>query len=466
MKSINKYFAFLLIALIGVGCNKKLDVKPQQNITPEQIVSGDDVKAVLFGAYSRLQGPGGYGEGYFVTADLLASPNHIVFVGTFADYEDLSTRGQINSNLIAEGLWANSYDIINIVNTVLEKSNLIEDADEKAEIEAEAKFIRGIVYFELAKFFGKPYAAGNITSNLAVPLVTLPVYKYVPADHHPARNTVEQVYTRILTDLTDASVGLPEVGSNFRAGKFAAYAFLSRVYLSMRNWQKAAQAADMVIDSSDHFLNSSFPGAFNNANNSPEDIFAIQQTSQSNSGTNNNGINTFYASNDLAPPLLTGRGDIQVHPNYYSSPQLFEPTDIRGQFFYEGASIGGTGGVYTGKWQQFYKAIPVVRLAEMYLTRGEANLRNGTNATGGELPVDDINEVRKRAGASLMASVVANDFIEERFRELAFEGDRLWTLKRMGLPVGNTPADSLKLVLPIPLRELDVNKNLVQNQGY
>ncbi|MHA4843340.1 RagB/SusD family nutrient uptake outer membrane protein [Flavitalea antarctica] len=464
---MNNIFALVLVAMIGFGCNKKLDVKPQQNITPEQITTSDDVKAVLFGAYSLLQGPNAYGERYYLAADLLANPGHVLFAGTFIDYRDLTRKTQISTNALATGMWANSYSIINIANTVIDKAGLVAE-DERDEIVAEAKFIRGIVYFELVKYFGLPYSDGKATTNLAVPLVLEPVYGYDASKHNPSRATVDAVYKQVLADLTAAAADLPEIGETARAGKYSALAFLSRVHLSMLNYSGAATAANEVILSDEFGLNVNFSGAFNNANNTVEDIFAIQQTSQSNSGTNNNGMNTFYAAYTLAPPLISGRGDVQVSTAY---PGLFGLTDVRGDFFYEGANIAGVSGIYTGKYQQFYKALPVVRFSEMFLTRGEANYRLAGAPIGGVSPLTDINTVRDRAGASPLLTITSADaFVDERFRELGFEGDRLWTLKRTrkSLTTNNVTYtyDHPKLVLPIPQRETDVNKNLVQNPTY
>jgi starch-binding outer membrane protein, SusD/RagB family len=461
MKFNNKIFMLVLVSMVGFGCNKKLDVEPRQNITPEQIRTGEDVKAVLFGAYSLLQGPNAFGERLFITSDLLANTNHTMFVGTFIDYKDLVGKSVINTNALAQGLWANSYTIINVTNTVLEKIALVSD-DERAEVEAEARLIRGMVYFELVNYFGLPYSSPSGPASLGVPIIENPVYDYQPARDNPARNSVAEVYKFVLDDLNAAAAGLPKNSSAGRADRFAALAFLSRVHLNMANFQGAAAAANEVIQSTKFALTGSFAAAFNNGSNSTEDIFAIQQTSQSNSGTTNNGLNTFYAANDLPAPFITGRGDLQAHKDYYS---IFEPQDERGDFWYEGESIAGSPGIYTAKWQQFYKAIPVVRLAEMYLTRGEANYRLGTSI--GATPLADINRVRGRSGASLLAVIPSvNAFIEERFRELGFEGDRLWTLKRTRSAVGSFPYDSARLVLPIPQREMDINKNLVQNPGY
>ena len=271
-----------------------------------------------------------YGERFSLAADLLANTNHVRFAGTFIDYRDLVRKSQISTNAIATGMWANSYSIINIANTVIDKAGLV-DEDERDAIVAEAKFIRGIVYFELVKYFGLPYSAGNVTANLAVPMILEPVYSYDASKHNPARATVDVVYKQVVSDLTAAAADLPEMGANFRAGKYSALAFLARVYMNMLNYSGAATAANEVITKGDFSLNFNYFSAFNNANNTSEDIFAIQQTSQSNSGTNNNGINTFYAANTLEPPLISGRGDVQVEPAYLN---IFQPSDVRGGFFY------------------------------------------------------------------------------------------------------------------------------------
>jgi hypothetical protein len=217
-----------------------------------------------------------------------------------------------------------------------------------------------------------------------------------------------------------------------------------------------------VIESGAFGLSPIYPNAFNNTNYSSEDVFAILQTSQSNSGTSNNGMNTFYAAYSLEPPLISGRGDAQAGAEYYDR---FDAGDQRGLFHYDGYNIAGNEGIYTQKFQQFYKVIPVIRLAELYLTRGEANLRGGT-MIGNVPPIDDLNIVRERAGAPLLGSVTGDIFAEERFLELGFEGDRLWTLKRLKKDVGDLPYDDPTLVLPIPQRETDVNRNLEQNEGY
>ena len=50
--------------------------------------------------------------------------------------------------------------------------------------------------------------------------------------------------------------------------------------------------------------------------------------------------------------------------------------------------------------------------------------------------------------------------------ELAFEGHNLHEAKRLQVSVGSFAWNSPKLIMPIPQREMDVNKQLVQNAGY
>ena len=456
------FYIVIISALITTSCDKKLDVLPQNSITPDQIKTPEDVKAVLAGAYKLYQGPAAFGEQFTLIPDLLASENQVDWVGTFTEYRQFQNKEQLRDNGIATGIWENTYAIILDANTVLDKISLITDEDEKTTITGEAEFMRGVAYFELVNLYAQPYSAGNVTSNLGVPLVLSPVYEYDSTKDKPSRATVDDIYKQVLSDLTDAAAKLPEDNGTDRANKYAAEAFLARVYMNMADYENAATMANDIISSGIYSLASPYDKAFNIDGYSPEDIFAIAQTNQSNAGTSNNGLTTFYSPQ---APDGVGRGDAQVDPGY--SSVFDDPNDTRGGFFTYGVSIGGSEGDYTNKWLQAYKYIPVVRLAEMYLTRGEANLRKGGTPIGGATPAEDINNiVRKRSNASPLSGVTGTDFVDERFRELAFEGDRLWTLKRLKLDVDGRPFNDDKLVLPIPQRETDVNSNLTQNPGY
>ena len=125
---------------------------------------------------------------------------------------------------------------------------------------------------------------------------------------------------------------------------------------------------------------------------------------------------------------------------------------------------GRAGGLLTRKWSDYYDNIPVIRLTEMYLIRAESNLRLGTAV--GDAPVSDINAIRVRAGLTQLVVVTIGQVLEEREKELAFEGFRLHDYKRTQRAIGSRPYNSPELILPIPDREMNANPELVQNEGY
>jgi starch-binding outer membrane protein, SusD/RagB family len=455
MKS--RIYLSILGLLVFAACNKKLDVEPQNTVTPDQIQTADDVKAVLFGGYSTFQNANAFGEKYNSFGELLVNDGDIEWAGTFETYGDLHQNSQVTTSPEIYQVWANSYHTINIANIVLSKVGLVPAA-ERTEVEGEAKFFRGVAYYYLVNFYAKPYAAGSTTANPGVPLILTPVSGYDPSRDKLPRASVEAVYTQIVADLVDAAAKIPESTPAFRATRYSALAFLSRVYLSQAKYAQAATAANEVIESGAFSLVSTFDKAFNNASNSPEDIFAIQQTSQSNSGTTDFGITAFFSGDPI------GRGEIQITADHIDK---YEADDERGEFFYEGSSISGSVGMLTAKWRDLYKAIPIIRLAEMYLTRAEANFRKGGASTGPNTPLEDVNEVRVRAGLTPLGSIANADVIvDERYKELAFEGDRLFTVKRLQISVNGHPPDFPRLILPVPQREIDLGNSLPQNTGY
>jgi hypothetical protein len=100
----------------------------------------------------------------------------------------------------------------------------------------------------------------------------------------------------------------------------------------------------------------------------------------------------------------------------------------------------------------------------MYLTRAEANFREGT-AIGDE-PLNDINLIRQRVDLDPLATLTLDDILLERHLELAFEGHLIHDIKRTQSNVGDLPFDAPELIFPIPLRERNINPDLEQNDGY
>ncbi|MFM9020891.1 MAG: RagB/SusD family nutrient uptake outer membrane protein [Sediminibacterium sp.] len=174
-------------------------------------------------------------------------------------------------------------------------------------------------------------------------------------------------------------------------------------------------------------------------------------------------MNTYYGQTVGSIPGTAGRGDMDVQTAWVNRHTV---GDVRRTFFVT------TNRRLTQKHLDRFGHVPVIRLAEMYLTRAEANFRLGTSV--GAAPAADIKRIRDRAGLPEITagSLTLANILLERDLELAFEGHYLHDRKRLresmpGSAFTNGPAwNSPRLVLPIPQRETDVNKNLVQNEGY
>ncbi len=151
-----KITSLTLLLAVSISCNKKLDVKPQNELTPAQITTADDVKALIFGAYSNLQNGNTFGEKFNTLTELLYSDGELNFVGTFESYGDVIDKSQTANSGAVYSMWGGSYQAINGVNLAISKIDLI-DEEEKDLVLGEAEFIRALVYYELVNLFGKAY---------------------------------------------------------------------------------------------------------------------------------------------------------------------------------------------------------------------------------------------------------------------------------------------------------------------
>jgi tetratricopeptide (TPR) repeat protein len=438
------YITAICTALMLTACNKQLDLKPHQEIEQDQaILTSRDVQITLVGAYNRMGQSDLYGGGIELYPDLLASQSVIRWQGTYQELTQIVGQTIPNDNTYIAALWLDAYQVINQANNVLAN---IEKADEdiRADISGQAKFLRGLVYFDLVRLFGKSYNDGSPATNLGVPIVLTPT-KVVDESSKVSRATVEQVYQQAITDLKDAEANMDK--------PLQASAILARLYLQKGDYTNAVIEADKVIGSEEYSLvnpySAEFPNTGGHVDDTPEDIFSLQVTSQQ--GTNS--LNTYYASADNS-----GRGDIIIRDSFLDE---FEAGDERLNVY----NLDSDDILRVSKFDNLYGNVRVVRLAEMYLIRAEGNLRLGT-ATG-DTPKNDVNAIRNRAGLDDLEAVTIANVLAERRHELAFEGGFfLHDAKRLALNVGALPYSSPRLVFPIPLREINANPNLKQNEGY
>ncbi len=458
MKSayINKILTLLIVTSVLHSCTKKLDLQPQQSIDASTALNtSTDVEAALIGSYSILAGGALYGTNLFMLADLQASEGMASWRGTFQGQRQVSLHNMTRDNTEAARTWIAGYRAINMANIVLKYIDVVTDPDLKNQYEGEALFIRGIMHFELVRYFGKPWGATASNDHVGIVVKTVATLNEEPA---VARNTVKQAYDQVITDLTAAVSKLPEE-NGVRADKFAAQAFLARVYLQQGDYAKALQAANAVIQSGHYTMNDDLLEAFTE-DNSDEVIWEIEQDVQNNAGTSNDGLATFYAS---LPGI--GRADVRVDANFVNV--TYPAGDLRKAAWYYIGSGQRPGNWYTAKWNSFSQNLPVIRLAEMYLIRAECNLRLGSSV--GATPAADLARIRNptRVGLPVIALPTLNDILNERILELAFEGLRIHDVKRLKQSLGTFAWDNDLLVFPIPQREVDASSGIIaQNPGY
>lgn len=442
MKNIYKTFGILFFVISLVSCDDKLDIEPRQSISTSTAIStGENVKNILIGAYSESGEDDSYGGYLQLMADLYGITDQATWGGTFQQPRQVFNKNIFVDNSFVANLWLNAYDAINQANLVLDYADLVEEED-RDRVMGEAYFLRALNYFDINRFFTSP------DGSLGVPLSLSGITDYSQELVLP-RASSDEVYAQVISDLENAMNLLPEA-NGFFADKYSAEALLARVQLQLGNYEAARDAADDVISNSGHALTGTFAGAFNNDSDSSEDVFAFQVTTQDGA----NVLVTHYADQSFG-----GRGgDVTVNDEYIS---MFGESDERGSFFYASAQNGGT---LTAKFTNQFGNIPVIRLAEMYLIRAEANFRLGTEI--GASPLADVNTIRSRSGAESLSEVTLDDILTERELELMFEGFTIFDYKRTGRMIGDLPSDSPQLSFPIPQREMDVNDLLEQNPGY
>lgn len=452
MKYLKYIFIFIATAVISAGCDKFLDLEPSQSISEDIALDSDvNVKSVLIGAYGQFDQASLYGGELLRNAELLGGDDEILFVGTYKGPRDIANKEMVASTSDCTAMWEGCYEVINSTNNVLSAIDIVND-DDQDRVEGEALFLRSLCYFDLVRFFGLQYEAGQTNNQYGVPLILTPT-RGINDDTYVGRNTVEEIYTKVITDLTRAALLLPPDNGVY-ASSGAANALLARVYLQMEDYANARDAADAVIGSDEYSLQATYADVFNNDNNTTEDIFATQITPQ----------DRFSAMTEFfSTPQYGGRdGDIEILAGHLG---LYNGADDRLDLFYSEA-----GSTFCGKWNNQYGVVNLFRLAEMYLIRAECNQRLGT--TVGATPLDDYNTIHERAGLPPAAAVVLDDILLERRLELAFEGFKIHDVRRLKEDVGTAPNefpyDDPKLVFPIPAREIEANPAIAgqQNPGY
>lgn len=441
-----KYILSIGLLTSTVSCNKFLDVQPLESISDTQtIFDKTSAETALRGVYSALSNGSYYGT-TFQSIGYLTGDN-IQWTGSQSQVQEFINKRVNPENSTISGAWTAIYRTINRANNVIAKvptvtDPLLTDAL-KNQLVGEAYFVRALAYFDLARTWG------------GVPLITKPTSN--PTENRGiSRSTQAETYALVLKDLETAEPLLPATTDRYRATRKTVWALRSRLHLYLKEWAKAEEYASKLITDTNYRLVRPYNAFFtNDARGTQESVFEIFYSANETNGhrgqwqPQTNGGTRQWAPNDAIVALLNnpgvggGRSTLVARDNqnrwygnlYYRTPAT-DPTFV-------------------------------FRIAEIYLIRAEARA-NLDKLTDG---LTDLNAVRDRAGIAVATATTKDALLlaieNERRVEFALEPHRWFDVVRTGraAQVFNV-IDANRLLLPLPVTELLIDKALVQNPGY
>lgn len=435
-----------------------------------------------------------------------------------ASLGDFGTESGINK------YWVHFYKIVDRSNAIIKAAEALEDIDEdrRNQILAEAKCMRANSIFMLYRCFNNIFVSTEPTT---------PENAFDIPDN---KSSVDEIFDLLRSDLDFAIANMDYFTNEFgRWHQGAARHLRAKVAMWEGDYAEAAAQVDSVILDGTYSLVPTTKEVFEGDLNHSETLFAVNFENEAIGGGSFHILNwNVVSSYAEAPGMIQsvengGAGVGFISLNNYTIDLLNEdPNDDRkdGNYYIfeylyndeetlpDGKNIGEPLDQYENSEtdqnefmlyyrrqnpgvikfldteveptdRNHFKNIMIYRMAETYLIGAEAHLM--LNNPGKAL--EYVNAVRNRANAASLSSVDLEAILDERARELAFEGQRWFTLKRTGklfeylidhmnndnmntsYPEGN-PKDILREYMenwPIPPQQLDLlGPGYPQNDGY
>ncbi len=459
MKMKKIFFILLGFTLIITGCKKYLEIKPiNEQPDTDVLKTKANVLAVLYAAYDRTQADKFVGGRALIASELYSDNVDMTTSSLISsqDYGPFTNRNFGIFNNVGRDVWSTGYGAIYNANIVIDAvdKNLFADATEaeKVLLKAEALFIRALAHHNLVRVFALPYS-NNPSTDPGVPIrITRPTPEeaLIPVQ----RAKVAEVYQQIITDLKAAELALPASNSG-RATSWAAKALLARVYFDMGDYNNAYTYSNDVITNGGFTLGANVTLPFRNVGPAQAlggVIFQIINII----GDDNSGKLRGEFWNITAANII-----FYMDPAFYST---FAVTDARRNLL---INPPGATKAFSLKYSGANPVnIPVIRLAEMYLTRAECTVRKGGYVAANVRA--DYNNLRTLAGlapditSSTDPELLTAIQSERRF-ELATEGDRYYELRRLKQQIRSLNFNDKTQLLKIPDSETRANATIEQN---
>lgn len=507
-----KYSIFATIAALSLtACSDFLEPDSESEFVPEDATSLNEL--LLGEAYQRNDM-----DGFNIYLGLLdddveaapyQSPNEgfdgNLYLASYSWQPDMykmmeeANAGHIN-------IYERYYEVILGANAVLDYIPSVNDSEENInKVKAQAYALRGFYYFNLVNIYGQPY---NVNPDaLGVPLKLNSGIE--ESQDYLKRKSVSEVYDQILSDLHTAEsayLSLPESeqwSDNYRTSLPMVQLMLSRTYLYMENWAKAAEYAKLVMDNKQFKLIDLNDVPLNGTDEEGKPVrnyyvFPTYKSSET-IWPYGNVKDMFEWTHKEANSQNSNTGS-KMHAYFQASEGLlntYVDYDLRLNRYIVQAPMGSSselmhmafGKVYVGT--SYYlpqNAVGVfgrcLRLSEAYLNYAEAKAMLGGEGLGEA--TDALNALREKRfdpedfeTEEFDSQEELVQFIrDERRRELCFEGHRWFDLRRWGMPAithkwhdDSESTSSYRLeegdllyTLPIPDEAMNMNSSLEQNE--
>ncbi|GLR15391.1 RagB/SusD family nutrient uptake outer membrane protein [Portibacter lacus] len=526
-KSLGKCLLVLLAFTFITSCSKFLDEQPSTSIDANYVYNTEDgLKSGVVSLYKYNRDRYDKSQEDFLAAHMMASRSDLAFnrsgyLGLMGRYERGVSPIEYSATLLSDSFWRHYYRLSTKSTEIINAAEDLDDIEDDVRntIIAEAKFFRAEAYFWLYRMFNNIYVnTESVTVDNAFDIIN-------------SNSSPEEILSLINSDLQFAIDHLEYTGTFGRVTKGTAKHVKAKVAMWEGNWAEAKNQAESLINEGPYSLVSKTSDVFKGNMDHSEQLFVIQFEENVLGGGSRNflnanmGVKYWLAPDSESRAEYGGRGYSRLLPNNYLLDLLAEDPDddrdnntyfITKYYYSSGPNIGQEIDLYqpitdldnpSDTYKQYYERthpaclkfaqedndpttyfqisnVMIYRLAETYLIAAEANMRLGGDG------LSYINAVRERAGAAPISTLDEQAILDERARELAFEGHRWFTLKRMGQVVINNqirnyagdgeyfPANlgakdprtnwqDHYINFPIPQRDLDLlGDSYPQNIGY
>lgn len=493
-------YAFVIVAATIASCEKSFIERPSLSGTTvtNYYNTADEVRAATSTLYSGLAWSGYESRAMDAIGEVM-SGNELTGGTDDPPFQNLTISA---TSVRLQDCWKAFYKIGGWTSALISTFEQKKLTGGKAEILnpaiAECHFIRGTVYFYIARIWGD------------APIVTDPGKSALSGNFGIPRFLKNDVLRFALSELKLAEKGLPESDVPGRVTTFSAKGMMAKLYLYRQDYDSARVKAQEVISSLKYDLFSDYAGMFNSSanNNNIETLFAVEHQSTGNPWGSGNRLNPdrgpsnlqtdeasmwelYRPSLDILAAYEVGdarrSGSVMQHgwtmpawkpkklpqdDGSYKADDLAYNTFMANGYKYDTIQSTTQGGIMNGSRSTIAKYVVgpglsyggeqvigqntginfmMLRYADVLLIYAESILGPQASTTDASA-LNAFNRIRMRAELPTKSSLTLNDIMKERRVEFAFEGDYWFDIQRQGFAkakqiielqnrgtIGNTP---------------------------